>query len=407
MTHVDIAGKHNTAKIFTDNVEQTAISQIIELCNQEFTKDSKIRIMPDVHAGAGCVIGTTMTIQDKVVPNLVGVDIGCGMLTIQLPPAVLDLAKIDNFIRREIPHGFHNNRDKKFDFISEIDSLRCLDKLTKDARTFNLAVGSLGGGNHFIEIAESDEVYYLIVHSGSRNMGLQVAKHYQDLAVQYISSLDNKSYATPEGLITEYKNKGRHREISEALKELKKQWTSKPTSIKKALCYLTGGQMDDYLHDMEIAQEYASHNRRTMANRILDFIGVGEVDSFETIHNYIDMNDMMLRKGAVSAKKNEKLLVPMNMRDGSLLCRGEGNPEWNESAPHGAGRIMSRSEAKRTLDVSDFEETMQGIHTSSVGRETLDEAPMAYKPMKEIMDNTKETMVIEAILKPVYNFKAS
>ena len=407
MTYVDITGKHNTAKVFTDSVEQTAISQIIELCNQEFTKNSKIRIMPDVHAGSGCVIGTTMTIQDKVVANLVGVDLGCGMYTVQLPPTALDLGKIDNFIRREIPHGFHNNGDKKFDFISEIDSLRCLGKLTKNARTFNLAVGSLGGGNHFIEIAEADGIYYLIVHSGSRNMGLQIAKHYQKLAVQYISGLDNGNHATPEELVAEYRVLGRHKEISSALKELKKQWQSKPTSIKKDLCYLEGGQMDDYLHDMTIAQEYASHNRRTIAKRILDFIGVGEADSFETIHNYIEMETMMLRKGAVSAKKDERLLVPMNMRDGSLLCRGLGNPEWNYSAPHGAGRIMSRSEAKRTLDVSDFEDTMQGIHTSSVGRSTLDEAPMAYKPMQEIIDNTKDTMVIEAILKPVYNFKAS
>ena len=407
---IELKGKYNTASVFTDNVDNTTISQIIELLNQEFTKDSRIRIMPDTHAGKGCVIGTTMTINNKIVPNLVGVDIGCGMLCVNLGEDELNLPEIDNFIRNNIPHGFHINEDPKVDFKNEINKLLCLRELKKSTSEFNRALGSLGGGNHFIEINRSEQynTHYLVIHSGSRNMGLQVANYYQNRAFEYHNGIDESFQEDKFKLIEEYKEKGKRDQIQNALDKLKKKH-KKQSNIPKDLCYLEGGLMDEYLHDLRIAQSYAYLNRYTMAKRIvnesigLDFDSLGR---FQTIHNYIDIDDMILRKGAVSAKKGEVLIIPINMRDGSLICIGKGNYDWNYSAPHGAGRLMSRTVAKENISFSEFKESMEGIYSTSVNKSTLDESPMAYKPIKDIINNIQDTVDIVEIIKPIYNFKA-
>ena len=381
-------------KIFANTIEYDAINQIKELGNFEAYEDSKIRIMPDCHYGAGCTIGTTMTIKDKVTPNLVGVDIGCGMLTIQLKNKEIDLQKLDDTIREFIPCGtnIHSESKAKFDF----ERLKSLKWVSADRGS--LALGSLGGGNHFIEVSKDSEgTLYLIIHSGSRNIGYQVAKHYQDIAWKNV----NEMSTVKSNLINKLKAEGRESEIAEQLKHIQKP------KANKDLAYLEGLDFDNYMNDMHVMQEYAIVNRKTMSEIIIKKMGLSIDVSFETIHNYIDFKRNILRKGAVSAEKGELLLIPMNMRDGSLLCVGKGNEDWNYSAPYGAGRLMSRSKAKNNLNLDEFKEQMSCIFSTSVGASTLDEAPNAYKPMFEIIEAINDTVGILDILKPIYNFKAN
>lgn len=365
---IEIQGKYNIAKVYVDVLESSAEGQIRALCDQPFAQGSRIRIMPDVHAGKGCTIGTTMTITDKVVPNLVGVDIGCGMLTVKLKEKRLNLPAIDSFIRQNIPCGRKvRERPHRGHGRIDIDELRCIKRL--NARCAAESLGTLGSGNHFIEVDREGEDFYLVIHTGSRNLGLRVAEYYQERAYQ---SLGGKAQA----------------------------------EIPYELAYLTGTDLEDYLHDMELMQRFAALNRQIIKEVILDGMKLHEEDSFSTVHNYIDFADGILRKGAVSAKAGEKLLIPLNMRDGSLICTGLGNPDWNFSAPHGAGRLMSRKEAANAFTVSAFKKEMEGIFTTSVSAETLDECPMAYKPMDEILENITDTVQVERRLQPVYNFKA-
>lgn len=397
-----VEGMYNTAKVYTDVVEDAALSQIQLLCNQEYVKGSRIRIMPDVHAGAGCTIGTTMTIQNAVVPNLVGVDIGCGMETIQVKNKHLELEKLDKLIYEKIPSGFQI-RDTAHRLNEEIDltGLRCLKEGNINLNRAVRSLGTLGGGNHFIE-ADKDEdgKLYLVVHSGSRHLGLEVAGFYQEQAYK---SLNGNTKKDIEELIAEYKKTGREKEIQSAVLALKKQIK---TEIPKALAYCTGSLMEDYIHDMKLVQYFAMLNRKAMMDEIIRGMKLKVEEEFTTIHNYIDTDAMILRKGAVSAKKGEKLLIPINMRDGSLICIGKGNEDWNFSAPHGAGRLMSRTQAKNSYTVSEFKKQMEGIYTTSVKKETLDECPMAYKGMADIVENIGETAKIEKVIKPIYNFKA-
>lgn len=393
---IELVGKYNKAKVYNDNVESEAQSQIIELCNQEFVKDSKIRIMPDVHAGAGCTIGTTMTITNKIVPNLVGVDIGCGAYCIKLKDKEIDFAKLDEVIRKYVPSG-ENIRDKKHKFTGQLrlKDLRCLNHINYD-RAIN-SLGSLGGGNHFEEINISkDGSLYLVIHSGSRYLGKQVATHYQNLAISRLS--ENKK--EKDELIWKLKSEGRQKEIQDELKKIR------PKVVNKQLAYVEGKDMEDYLHDMGIVQEYADLNRKAMADEIISRMEFTIDEEFTTTHNYIDLENMILRKGSISAQKGEKVLIPLNMRDGSIIAIGKGNPEWNYSAPHGAGRLMSRSKAKDNITLEEFKDSMKGIWTTSVKESTIDESPMAYKPMDEILENVQDTVDIIEVIKPIYNFKA-
>ncbi|NLP34454.1 MAG: RtcB family protein [Clostridiales bacterium] len=366
-----IEGMFNKAIVYTENVEEVALNQIKTLCDQEFTKGAKIRIMPDVHAGAGCTIGTTMTIKDKVVPNLVGVDIGCGMETIRIKNKHIELEKLDKLIYKRIPSGY-NIRETEHKYNDEIDlsQLRC-----KEEGKINLAravksLGTLGGGNHFIEVNKDDEGrLYVVVHSGSRHLGLEVANFYQDQAYKSLNGNTKEE-------------------------------------IPKALAYVSGQLMEDYIHDMKIIQRFAMLNRKAMMDELIRGMKLKVEEEFTTIHNYIDTEAMILRKGAVSAGKGEKLLIPINMRDGSLICIGKGNEEWNYSAPHGAGRLMSRRAAKNCFTVSEFKKQMKGIYTTSVNAQTLDECPMAYKSIDDIVNNIGETADIVKVIKPIYNFKA-
>lgn len=405
---LSLKGKYDEAKIFTDNIDNKAIAEIINLCNQEFTKNSQIRIMPDVHAGKGCVIGTTMTLADKVVPNLVGVDIGCGMLTVTLGNVDLDLVQVDNFINEHIPSGFNINKKAQADFRKEINELLCIKKLSKPVETFNRGISSLGGGNHFCEIGkDEDNNKYLIIHSGSRNLGNQVARYYQDVAYEYHNGIKEEYKEEKRELIKRYKKEGKEKQISKMLKELKKE-NMKKSKIPKDLCYLEGKLMKDYLHDIKIIQEYSNLNRETMAKRIIEEsleMDYSKLEKFQTIHNYIDTEEMILRKGSISAKKGELVLIPINMRDGCILAKGKGNHDWNNSAPHGAGRLFSRSVAKEVISMEEYKETMKEIYSTSVKRSTIDEAPMAYKPIEEIISNVKSSVEILKIIKPIYNFK--
>lgn len=382
----------NDIKIYATTLEDVALEQIKELGEFEPYKNSKIRIMPDCHAGAGCTIGTTMEIEDKITPNLVGVDIGCGMLTVKLKETEIDLQKLDAVINEFIPNGFNTHTEPKAEF--DFDKLIAKNLNIDRAK---LSIGSLGGGNHFIEVGKtSKNELYLVIHSGSRNIGGQVAKYYQNIAIENLT--DNAKEC--EELITNLKKEGRQNEIGKELKKLKKP------EINKDLAYLTGADFDNYMHDMELMQKYAVLNRRTMANIVLEKAGLTEIEAFETIHNYIDFNRMMLRKGAVSAENGETLLIPINMRDGSIIAKGKGNADWNYSAPHGAGRLMGRKEAHRKLDFDEFKEQMKDVYSTSVLSETLDEAPNAYKPINEILEAIGDTAEIVDIIKPIYNFKA-
>jgi len=398
---IEITGQNNSAKIFTDNVDELSQTQIKKLCDQEFIKGSKIRIMPDVHAGAGCTIGTTMTIKDKVVPNLVGVDIGCGMETIEIEEKEIDFEKFDRFIYENIPSGMSVRRKPhKYTLEAEIEELKCLHFINQFRAL--LSVGTLGGGNHFIEIDKDDNGnLYIVIHSGSRHLGLEVAEYYQEEAYK---ELNHCSKRFLEKTIADLKIQNRQTEIQSTLENMKKQIL---TDIPKTLAYASGYLFDNYIHDMKIVQKYAVLNRKAMADEIINNLGLTVKDRFTTIHNYIDTDMMILRKGAVSAKSGEKLLIPINMRDGSLICIGKGNPDWNYSAPHGAGRMYSRTQAKKSFTVDEFKNSMGGIYTTSINEDTLDECPMAYKTMDDIVNNISPTADIVKIIKPVYNFKAS
>ena len=395
-----IRGKYNTALCFAKVIEQEAIDQIRRMCDCPFTEGSRIRIMPDVHAGAGCTIGTTMTIKDKAVPNVVGVDIGCGMYTVDLGREDLDFARIDE-AAHFIPSGMNvwEGRRERFD----LTGLECFRDL-KDTARLERSLGTLGGGNHFIEVDRAkDGTNYLIIHSGSRNLGLQVARIYQNLAIELHSGKE-EYLRQREELIKSYKEQGRRNEIQQALKELK--WDRQEADMPEDLCYLYGEYLDRYLHDVEICQDFARRSREKMAEIIMDRAGLSGRDGFHTIHNYIDTSEMILRKGAIAAHKGEKVLIPINMRDGSVLAIGRGNPEWNMSAPHGAGRLMSRTKAKEDLSLEEYQKTMEGIYTTSVNESTLDEAPMAYKSLDDIIDVIRDSVDVVDVMKPVFNFKA-
>lgn len=397
-----VEGRYNTAKVYTDIIEDTALAQIKALCDQEYVKDLKVRIMPDVHAGAGCTIGTTMTIRDAVVPNLVGVDIGCGMETIRLKGKHLELGKLDKLIYEKIPSGF-DIREKVHKLNDEIDltQLRCLKPAMIHLDHAVRSLGTLGGGNHFIEVDKDEEGFlYVVVHSGSRHLGLEVAGYYQEQAYRSLNGVSRKDI---KKLIDEYKKTGREQEIESAVEAMKAQVK---TGIPKALAYCHGELMEDYIHDMKIVQRFAMLNRKAVMDELIRGMKLKVEEEFTTIHNYIDTDAMILRKGAVSAKKGETLLIPINMRDGSLICEGKGNEEWNFSAPHGAGRLMSRRKARESYTVSQFKKEMAGIFTTSVNAQTLDECPMAYKGMEDIVKNIGDTVEIKKIIKPVYNFKA-
>ncbi|MGN0623891.1 MAG: RtcB family protein [Oscillospiraceae bacterium] len=397
---IELQGKYNTAKVFTEVIDEGAVSQIIALLNQPMSENQKIRIMPDVHAGAGCTIGTTMTITDKVVPNLVGVDIGCGMETVRLKEKHIEVMQLDKLIYRSIPSGF-SIREKPHRYNEKIDltKLYCYDKI--NSVRAERSIGTLGGGNHFIEADKgSDGAIYIVIHSGSRHLGVEVAGYYQDEAYK---RLNGSSKSDIDELIARLKSEGKQKQIE---KEIIKCKSTKRTGVPKELAYAQGELFEQYIHDMKIVQEFAMLNRQAMMNEIIKGMGLHVTDSFTTIHNYIDTDNMILRKGAVSAQQGERLLIPINMKDGSLICRGKGNADWNCSAPHGAGRLLSRSQAKHTFTVSEFKKQMQGIYTTSVSAATLDESPMAYKKMEDIVDNIGDTAEIIDVIKPIYNFKA-
>ena len=403
----EVKGKYNTAKVFTDVVDEKSLQQIKTLCDQEFTSGARIRLMPDVHAGAGCTIGTTMTIKDKIVPNLVGVDIGCGMETLMIhkdseAAQKFDPAQLDMIIRKNIPCGF-DIRKFEHQYVAEVewDNIKGI----YNKHRAQLSLGTLGGGNHFIEADKDEEGnLYIVVHSGSRHAGLEIAEYYQEMAWR---QLNGKTKADLDAMISQLKAEGRETEIEAKRVEMNAQIK---TQIPKDLAYVSGYLFDDYINDMRIMQHFAMLNRKAMINTISIGLHLKKeeiVDQFTTIHNYIDTENMILRKGAVSAQKGEKLLIPINMRDGSLICLGKGNEDWNCSAPHGAGRVMSRNKAKKELSMEEFKAEMSGIYSTTVTKETLDEAPMAYKTMDDIVANIGPTADIKNVIKPIYNFKAA
>ena len=400
-TMFEIKGKMATAVCYATVVEDKAIEQIRALCDSPCAEGSRIRIMPDVHSGKGCTIGTTMTIRDRVVPNLVGVDIGCGMYTIDIGQELPDLESVD-----EAAHYIPSSQDVWDNCREHFDltDLRCFPKLTHPGR-LERSLGTLGGGNHFIEIdAAENGTKYLVIHSGSRNLGKQVAEYYQRLAIDLANG--KEEYAVRRNaLIESYKAAGRQAEIESALNEMRLSETE-PTGME-GLSFLSGQYLEDYLHDVRICQHFAWRNRELMAEILLDRAGISAKEAFHTVHNYIDTDEMVLRKGAIAAHMGEKVLIPINMRDGSILAVGRGNPEWNWSAPHGAGRLMSRTAAREQLSLEEYRQAMAGIYTTSVSSGTLDEAPMAYKSLSDILDVVTESVDVIEVLKPIYNFKAS
>ncbi|WP_274968644.1 RtcB family protein [Succinimonas amylolytica] len=400
--HMIIEGRINSAVCYASVIEDEAIRQIKRMCDYDLTSGSRIRIMPDVHAGKGCTIGTTMTVTDRAVPNIVGVDIGCGMYTVNLGKADIDFKRLDAAAHR-VPSGMQVWDREQESF--SLEDLRCCGLLTNTDR-LRRSLGTLGGGNHFIEADVSrDGTKYLVIHSGSRNLGKQVADIYQRAAVRQCRG-DNGLFQKKMQLVAELKGQGRSREIGEALKALEHDHCAEP-DIPEDLCYLQGAEFENYLHDVEICQRFARRNREIMAAAILDYAGLQSYDSFHTIHNYIDTREMILRKGAIAAHEGERVLIPVNMRDGSILATGRGNPEWNYSAPHGAGRIMSRTAARKKLSLEEYRKAMSGVYSTSVNEETLDEAPMAYKSLGDITGYATETIDIVEVLRPVYNFKAA
>lgn len=401
-----IYGKYTNAIVYADILDDKTKEQIKLLVDQDFMKDLKVRIMADCHAGAGCVIGTTLEIKDKIVPNLVGVDIGCGMLCVNLGKIQIDFEELDNFIHNNIPAGMNVNEDiTKANVV--LEDLKCINKINK-ITYLKKSLGSLGGGNHFIEIdVNSKGEYYLVIHTGSRNLGKQVAEIYQNKAIQYHEDrLFNKKEAINK-VVTEYKKTGRQKEIKAEIQKISQMHIQ--LSMPKELCYLEGSDFNDYMYDMEMCQKFATENRIEIARRITNHLGlnIDELDKFETIHNYINMNDKILRKGSISAYDNEIVLIPMNMRDGCIIAKGKSNSDYNYSAPHGAGRVMSRGEAFRTLTVENFKKSMEGIYTTTANETTLDESPFVYKPMESILNNIKDTVDVLEIIKPVYNFKSA
>lgn len=398
---MEIRGKVATAIAYANVIEEEAIEQIRRMCDYDFTAGSKIRIMPDVHAGKGCTIGTTMTITGKAVPNVVGVDIGCGMYTVRLDQRTVDFSEIDA-AAHYIPSGMSVWEGRKESF--DLEALKCYRDL-KDTRRLQRSLGTLGGGNHFIEIDRaSDGTLYLVIHTGSRNLGKQVAERYQRLAVE-LNKGREAYFRQRDALIAEYKAAGRRKEIQAALKALK--WKDKPLTIPEDLCYVYGSYLDGYLHDVALCQRFARRNRELIARILMERAHLTGGSAFHTVHNYIDTDEMILRKGAIAAHKGEKVLIPINMRDGSVLAMGRGNPEWNYSAPHGAGRLMSRGAAKAALSLEEYRAAMEGIYTTSVDASTLDEAPMAYKSLEDILEVIRDSVDVLDIMKPVYNFKAS
>ena len=399
---ITIKGTHNEAIVYTDRLDPVAEGLLRAVCDAAYLADCKIRIMPDVHAGKGCTIGTTMTIHDKVVPNMVGVDIGCGMETVQLKEKRIDFTKLDSVIRKYIPFGREIRAEgKEHTFAQDIDLTQLRFGRQATERAYR-SIGTLGGGNHFIEVDKDDEGnLYLVIHSGSRHLGLEVADYYQEAGYRQLVGADKASLGV---LIEELKAAGREKEIAAEMK--KRKAAIRAQAIPKEMAYVSGQLFDDYIHDMKLTQQFAVLNRKAMAQMIVKNMKLTPVDAFTTIHNYIDMDAMILRKGAVSAKKGEKLLIPINMRDGSLICVGKGNDDWNQSAPHGAGRLMSRKEARNTIPMKDYKAAMEGIFTPCVSKNTVDEAPMAYKSMDDIVAHIGPTADIVKVIQPVYNFKA-
>lgn len=397
MERIYTNSKGITTKIFAETVEDEAYEQIVKLANHPIYSESTIRIMPDTHAGKSCTIGTTITLNGVVTPNLVGVDIGCGMLAVELDCKDIDFAKLDSVIRSNIPSGKNIHAIIQAVPPISLKQLRCYEAI--DHQRALLSIGTLGGGNHFIEVDRSLKTgkHWLVIHTGSRKLGVDVCKHYQDKAIK--NTYDTSKEISD--IVSRLKREGREREIQQTIKAIPK------SNCDKELAYLTGEDFEDYIHDMEIVQRYASRNRYVICKAIIFGMGWFISDNFETIHNYIDVPNMILRKGAVSAQDGEKLIIPMNMRDGSLICIGKGNKDWNYSAPHGAGRIMSRAKAKELLSMDKYMDSMKGIFTTSVNSYTIDESPMAYKPMDEIIRTIEPTADIVDTIKPVYNFKAT
>ena len=409
-------------KIFTDNVEESAVGQIKQLLSIDVFSNCKIRIMPDVHAGAGCVIGFTGDLGDKVIPNIVGVDIGCGILVQPFRCLKdIDFHALNEFILKAIPSG-RNHRSEEYlplsqkymDRYSEakniIRQIRCYREL-KDVKRLDKSIGTLGGGNHFIELDKDEQgMYFLVVHTGSRNLGKQVAEIYQKLAVKCQSGWA-EMMKEQNRLIAEYKQLGKKDELQEVIRKLHNSFKMCKPIIPAELSYLEGRYREDYFHDMRLCQQWAVINRKLIVDLLLDFlVKDGYVDvaneSFESVHNYIG-DDNIIRKGAISARTGEKCIIPMNMRDGSLICIGKGNEDWNFSAPHGAGRVMSRSQALKLIDMNEFTQTMKGIYSETITEATKDESPMVYKPINEIIDNIVDTVDVMNIIKPIFNFKAA
>ena len=402
---IELNGKFQKAKVFTNLIDNESISQIINLLNQEAFKHSKVRIMPDVHAGKGCVIGFTADLGEYVIPNLIGVDIGCGMLTTNLGKKDIDLGKLDNFIKTNIPHGFSVSDDIPNLTDSFKKNIKSISEKTSSSFERNLkSIGSLGGGNHFIEISKSnDGTNYLIIHSGSRNFGLQVAKHHQKIAEESLDNNRNFLVEKKKEIINLLKSQGREDAIEAEISKI----TKPAQGIPKELAYLIGDKKSDYIKDMKVAMEFASLSRKVMRDKILNHLdlNINSLSTFETIHNYIG-NDNIIRKGAISANKDEIVLIPINMKDGCIIAKGKGNADWNLSAPHGAGRLLSRGAAKNSLNLEDFKNEMRDIYSSCISEQTLDESPMAYKPISSILDNISDTVEVLEIIKPIYNFKA-
>ena len=397
---MEIKGRYATAVSYAKVLDEVAEQQIKTMCDQPFTEGCRVRIMPDVHAGKSCTIGTTMTIRGKAVPNVVGVDIGCGMYATRLSNKRVDFARVDE-ICHWIPSGMNVWESPREAF--DLERLRCYKKLLKKP-WLKCSLGTLGGGNHFIEIDRSEDgTFWLVIHSGSRNLGKQVCEYYQQLAVDVAEGKEDYLAAAPK-LIARMKAEGRQKEIQKELTLLRIDLNHKISP--DSLCHLEGQHLEDYLHDVKICQEFAVRNREIMTALILKKTGMVGLESFHTIHNYIDTDEMILRKGAIAAHKGERVLIPINMRDGSIIAVGRGNEEWNYSAPHGAGRLMSRKAARDTLSLQEYQESMKGIYTTTASMDTIDEAPMAYKRMEDIIDAICESVDIVEIIKPVYNFKA-
>ncbi len=416
---ITITGKYASAQVYTDNLEDMARNQIQELCDQKAFEGAKVRVMPDTHAGKGCVIGFTAQLGDRVVPNLVGVDIGCGMRLVELGYMEIDYGRLDHYIRHDVPNGQKIHKEPQ-----EVDAgllqkiIRVSEVTGSDVDRHLRSVGSLGGGNHFIEINEDySGKRYLVIHSGSRNFGLQVAQHHQRIAEQYCEAKLKELRDQQNKAIGLLRQSGDVESIPAIIEEFKS--LMEVYQVPKALAFLEGELAENYLTDMYAAQEFAMANREHMARSIVGFLSgegnaVGylgldydQLPGFTSVHNYTDPEDRIIRKGAIRADKGQKVIVPISMREGSILAYGKGNEDWNNSAPHGAGRLLSRTAAKNTLSLDEYQESMQGVWTSSISNQTLDEAPLAYKPLQEILDNTVDALDVIEVIKPVYNFKAA